>query len=112
MVTIVKSSKEAKIEIWIIFAYSIMNLVSNHVNSFCISAICELPHIDNGAFGGNYCTEGATILEGTSCDVDCDANHFASSPSVTCVSAGNLFEAEPTCEGILLFDVHLHWYAF
>ena len=70
---------------------------------YVIAACCELPHIDNGALSGDWCTEGATILVDVDCDVDCDDNHMESVSSVTCVSAGNLNDA-PACEGMLLIN--------
>ena len=86
-----------------LFAY---NPYFNSLHTFCIVACCELPYIDNGAFGGNGCAEGATILIGVACKVNCDDNHMASVPSVTCVGAGKL-DDEPMCQGMMFLNTYV-----
>ena len=79
------------------------------VNTICISAICELPHIDNGAFSGSGCAEGATILVDVECEVDCDDNHMESVPTVTCEGAGNLSEDAPICQGTMVLNTYVEY---
>ena len=43
-------------------------------------------------------------MVGVDCDVDCDDNHIESVSSVKCLSAGNLNDDAPTCQGTLLLN--------
>ena len=57
-----------------------------------------MPSLSNGNFGST-CDIGQTISVGTTCTLECDADHVESVPSVTCIGPGTFDNASPICEG-------------